>query len=399
MQSNVVLQEDEAHPELDSEVLERLALLRDSAKHFVDRPAALKRSRHLRGTEPGYDRSVWKQFADMGWLGTCVPESYGGSGLGCAEMAVVAEELAAGLYPEPLTASAVFAAGCIAHGANEDLKRELLPEVIAGNLIPAVAHRTDALSDYFGHATTSTSAAGRKTLQGTKRMVIPGVEADGFVVTISEPGGPALYWVSGSDLAGAARVRRLPDGRSAADIALDGVTVAASQCIARGDAARAAFTRAYDEALVVCSAELLGVSSAVLEITLEYLRTRVQFGRHIGSFQALQHRAVDLYIQLRMCRHALDEVLATLQQVDLPAARRSAQASRVKARCSDASMLIAREAVQMHGAMGYSDECDVGLYLNRAITLSSWLGGGDVHRRRFGHLALGLDCFAAGSTA
>lgn len=135
------------------------------------------------------------------------------------------------------------------------------------------------------------------------------------------------------------------------------------------------------------SAELLGVLTKALEITLEYLRTRVQFGKPIGSFQALQHRMVDLYIGQRVCRHALDEVLAKADVPDLDGAARGALASRIKARCADTSLKITREAVQMHGAMGYSDECDIGLFLMRAITLSAWLGGAEVHRRRFSQLA------------
>ena len=393
MQENVVLPEDEAHPEYDAEVLERLGLLRDSARHYVDRASALKRARALRGTDPGYDRSVWAQLSDLGWLGTSVPEAFGGSGLGCAEMAVVAEVLSTGLYPEPFTASAVFAGGCIAHGENDALKRELLPQLIAGQLVPAVAYREASGQDPFDVSTRARPTVGGVTLDGTKRIVLPAF-SDGLLVTAEDSEGFAIYWVPAADIPGAMSTRRLPDGRAAADVVLNGVQVPSGHCVARGDAARLAFNRAYDDALVVTSAELIGVSTAVLDLTLDYLRTRVQFGRHIGSFQALQHRAVDLYIQLRMCRHALDEVLAMFQQPDLSPAKRSAQASRVKARCSDASMLISREAVQMHGAMGYSDECDVGLYMNRAITLSSWLGGAESHRRRFGQLALNLSCLA-----
>ena len=135
------------------------------------------------------------------------------------------------------------------------------------------------------------------------------------------------------------------------------------------------------------AAELLGVQSRAFEIALDYLRTRVQFGKPIGSFQALQHRAVDLYIEQRMCRHTLDEVIAKAAVPDLRPEARGALASRIKARCSEASLHITREAIQMHGAMGFSDECDIGLFLKRAVTLSAWLGGAEVHRRRFARLA------------
>lgn len=391
----VMCPESQSRGELETDVIERLQLVRDSATRFADRAAHLQRARRLRGRSPGYEREVWQQFAELGWLGIAVPEAYGGSGLGCAEMSMVAQELATALFPEPLTSTAVFAAGCLVHGDNESLKAQLLPALVRGELIATVAWREDPAAPGELALNTRAEANGEGVkLSGKKRIVVDGASADGVLVTAAAAQGMGIYWLPAESLRGRVTEKRLPDGRSVADVVLDGVAVPSAHCVVAGELARFAFTRAYDEALIVTSAELIGLSGAVLELTLEYLRTRVQFGRHIGSFQALQHRAVDLYIRLRMCRHALDEVLAATLANDLTDAERSAQASRIKARSSETSLLITREAVQMHGAMGYSDECDVGLYLSRAITLSSWLGGADVHRRRFGTLALNLAVLA-----
>jgi len=373
------------------DVEERLGLLRRSMGRVVDRPVEVRRSRELRGRQPGFDAAVWQRLADLGWLGTLVPEELGGLGLDCADAAVIAEGLGAALYPEPFTAVGVFAAGCLVHGDNEELKAKLLPDLVRGAVLPSVAWREDGHEgDPLRPASIAVREGGVVRLHGAKRLAIAGAVADGFIVSAAEDGELGLYWVPAASVANSRVYRVLPDGRPSADVLFDGVEVPASHVVASAKAASAALTRAYDEALIVTSAELLGLCEAVLEITLEYLRTRVQFGKHIGSFQSLQHRAVDLYVQLRMSRHALDEVVAILTCDGVSPQTRSAQASRIKARCADTSLLITREAVQMHGAIGYSDECDVGLYLKRAIVLSAWLGGGDVHRRRFARIALGL---------
>ncbi len=371
------------------EMRERLALLRDSVKRFAACEVHVKRGRALRGSRPGYDPDVWREMAELGWLGTMIPERLGGSGLGCAEMAVIGEGLGYALLPEPVTAAVVFAGGALLYGENEALKSELLPALAEGRLVPALAWRENVHHGELLAVDTRAEKTPRGVrISGSKRLVVGGASADGFAVSAQSPDGFALYWIPAAVAAPGLSFRELPDGRPVADLALDGVEVPHDHRIAGPGVAAAALTRAFDEALIITSAELLGVCTRVLEITLDYLRTRVQFGKPIGSFQALQHRAVDLYIQQRICRHALDDVVSRLQDPELQSDARSALASRIKARCADASLRITRDAVQMHGAMGYSDECDVGLYLKRAITLSMWLGGADVHRRRYARLAL-----------
>lgn len=162
----------------------------------------------------------------------------------------------------------------------------------------------------------------------------------------------------------------------------DAVMLDPSQCLAQGAPALQAMTRAYDEALVMTSVELLALQRAMLSMTLEYLRTRVQFGKPIGSFQSLQHRAVDLLIQQELTATVVGQAIDLLDG-DAADTGRSAMASRVKARASDAGLLIARESVQLHGAIGFTDEYDLGLYLQRALVLSAWLGNAQTQRRRY----------------
>lgn len=373
----------------EAELRERLALLRDSARQYAGRDLHIQRARALRGARPGHDPAVWRELAGLGWLGTLIPEAHGGLGLGCADMAVIGEELGRSLFPEPVTACAVLAGGCILHGDNAQRQAELLPALAAGTLRPALAWR-EAVQEHapLAVATQAVAQADGLRLAGRKVLVVGGVDADGLVVSARDAAGLLLAWVPADRLAGRMQVDELPDGRPAAAFDLDGVGVAASDVLARGARAEAALLRAYDEALIVTSAELLGLSTRVLEITVEYLKTRVQFGKAIGAFQGLQHQAANLYIQQRLCRHAIDEAVSALQDPAIDAATRGAFASRVKARCADASLKITRGAVQMHGAMGFADECDVGLYLKRAVTLAAWLGGAVIHRRRYAALAL-----------
>jgi alkylation response protein AidB-like acyl-CoA dehydrogenase len=174
----------------------------------------------------------------------------------------------------------------------------------------------------------------------------------------------------------------LADGISAARVKFDNVTLDAGQCLAQGAAALHAMSRAYDEALVMASVELLALQRAMLTMTLEYLRTRKQFGKPIGSFQSLQHRAVDLHIQQELTASVVNQAIELLDR-DTPDAERSAMASRVKARAADAGLLLARESVQLHGAIGFTDEYDLGLYVQRALVLSAWLGNAQTQRRRY----------------
>jgi alkylation response protein AidB-like acyl-CoA dehydrogenase len=191
-----------------------------------------------------------------------------------------------------------------------------------------------------------------------------------------------------ANAAGVSReLEAIADGRHFGTVTLDDALVSRERVLASGDAAQAALSRALDRAAAVASAELYGVMSRALEMSVDYMKTRVQFGKPIGSFQALQHRAVDLYIQQQLASAVLEQGLRDLDRDPEPAAR-AAIASRSKARCSDAGLRIAREAIQIHGAIGFTDEYDAGLYLKRALVLAAWLGNATYHRRRYAGVVL-----------
>jgi alkylation response protein AidB-like acyl-CoA dehydrogenase len=304
-------------------------------------------------------------------------------GLQLADMAIVSQGLARSLVPEPLTAVAVLAARVLADSNNEALKKKLLEGLVSGDVLPAVAWQEQAGT--LDVAKINAQAApfeGGFRVNGSKRFIVGATNADGYIVSANSAAGMQLLWVP-RDTAGATlEFDMLADGRQSGTLNLKDVTVAQANVIHSGAAAAESLARAIDHSAVIASAELTGIMIRSLEITLEYLKTRVQFGKPIGSFQALQHRAVDLYIQQELSTAVLADVLALLDNEPASKAR-SAAASRAKARCTDAALLITRQAIQMHGAIGFTEDCDVGLYVKRAMTLAAWLGNGITHRRRY----------------
>jgi len=362
------------------------ALLADSVSDFAARGTDIARVRKLRGTSAEYDRTVWKKMAELGWLGILVPESHGGLGLGLAEMAIVARGLARALVPEPLTATAVLAATALAAGENEALKREELPRLVSGVSLPALAWQEEAgVLDPAVVGCTAAPFEGGYKLSGTKRFIPGSGQADAFLVSAHAGETVVLLWVPRNTAGVRLELETLADGRAFGTLELKDALVPKAHVAASGAAATAALALAFDHANAITAAELAGVMDRALEMTLEYLKTRVQFGKPIGAFQALQHRAVDLYIHKELANAVLDEALALLDRAPEVTAR-AALASRVKARCADAALKITRETIQLHGAIGFTDEYDAGLYLKRALTLAAWLGHPTWHRRRYARL-------------
>lgn len=366
--------------------IEHRALLADSVADFAARGTDIARVRKLRGTGAEYDRAVWKKMAELGWLGILVPEQYGGLGLGLTEMAIVARGLARGLAPEPLSGAAVLAATALVAADNEALKREQLPRIVAGQVLPALAWQEAAGAlDPAGASCGATPFEGGYKLNGTKRFIAGSAQADAFLVTARTGEGVMLLWLPRETAGARLDLETLADGRAFGTLELRDALVSKAQVAASGAAAADALSLAFDHANAIAAAELAGVMDRALEMSLDYLKTRVQFGKPIGSFQVLQHRAVDLHIHREVANAVLEESLAALD-LRPAAAARAAAASRVKARCADAALKITREAIQLHGAIGFTDDYDAGLYLKRAMTLAAWLGGATWHRRRYARL-------------
>jgi alkylation response protein AidB-like acyl-CoA dehydrogenase len=336
-----------------------LRMIRDSAAALVPR-GDLRRVRALRFAVPGFDRAAWRQICGLGWAGLALPESAGGSGLGMRAFAALAEELGTGLVPEPLIAAAMGA---------RVLAGPPLAALLAGEsvIIPAWQERPNSL------ATDEETVLAGDRLTGRKLFIPMAGGADFFLV--SARGGLAIL---ARDAPGAMlALERTQDGGFFGTLTLD----RASATPMPGD-----LSRALEEAALATAAYLLGVMGRAFAITLDYLCTRVQFGRPIGSFQALRHRAADLKIQLELSRASIGQAAATLDSgAPLPLCR--AAVSRAKARASDAALLITRQAIQLHGGIGYTDEHDIGLFLRKAMVLANLYGSAALHRARYAALA------------
>lgn len=373
---------------LDAARTEQMEMLRNSALDFVSGSTDHKRLREHRGKLPGYDAALVRKMAELGWFGILVPEEYGGLGLGLAEMAVVLQELGKGLLAEPLLATVVLAGQTILYGDNDALKKDLLPRMVEGTLRPCVAWQEAAGGlELMPIETVARNIGGQTRLTGRKRFVGGAGESDGFLVTArdaqSDGQVAGIYWVAADSKGLDVSYEWRADGSPSAILTLDSVEVGSSHVLSPPSAsALDGLGRAVEQTCVMASAETLGVIEATLKMTLEYMRNRVQFGKAIGTFQALQHRAADLYIQQELVRAVLGDAVQTLDSGGSPD-ECSKIASRCKSRSSEAGLRITREAIQLHGAIGFTDEYDLGLYVKRALVLSAWLGNSTAHRRRF----------------
>jgi alkylation response protein AidB-like acyl-CoA dehydrogenase len=370
-----------------TEAAEQVAMLRESAADFVRGTTDFQKVRERRGTLPGHDPAVVEQMAGLGWFGILVPEAQGGLGLGFAELSVVLQELGKGLLGDPVVATAVLGGRALHHCPQGELRSSLLSRLVEASLLPAVAWQEGTGSlDARAIETRAQADGANVRLSGRKRFVAGAAAAGGFVVSARSDAGFGLYWVEkdapGLTLSHEWRADETPVGvLELRDVAVPAARVL---CPASGEGL-APLESALDEAAVMASAEMLGVMEAALQMALAYMRTRVQFGKPIGSFQALQHKAVDLYVQQELTRSVLDDAVKELDAAGSPV-ERAKLASRCKSRASEAGLRVAREVIQLHGAIGFTDEYDAGLFLKRALVLSGWLGNSSSHRRRFGAL-------------
>ena len=353
----------------------------DSARDLLSRNAAVARLRGLSDTQTGFDRTAWQEIANAGWLGVLVPEDDGGLGLGLREMSAIAQEVGQALFPEPYIAGAVQVATALTGCPSSALRGQLLECLVDGSCVAGLAwqEKLGQMQAAQGQATQLITQGDAYELSGKKTFVSPGRGADGWIVLAMRHSEPVLVWVPAQATGVVCKDLQGVDGLPSGTLSLNKVAVIASHVLMQGHEIFALVDRANDRARVVQSAELLGVMRRSLSLTLDYMVTRKQFGRAIGSFQALKHRAVDAYIQVELSSACVQDVLAQIEQGgDL-----AVLASRAKARTIHAALLVTRMAIQFHGAMGFTDECDIGLYFKRALKLSAQLGNLNAHRQRY----------------
>ncbi len=373
---------------------EEQEILQRTAREFVQAKSSWKRVRALRdhAAGAGFSPTLWTEMAQLGWLGIVVPDEYGGAGLGWTDLMVVLEELGRGLIPEPVVGTVLLGTTALLLGGSEAQRQAHLPAVVAGERRLAVAYQEPG-SRYAHHhvETRPERARGGFRLHGHKVHVLDGTAADWFVVSARTAGeahdetGVTLFLVPRDARGLTVEAQRRVDSRGAALLHLDGVAVGADDVVGGEGKGAAVLGRVLDRATIGLCAEMLGSMAACFDMTLEYLKTRKQFGVPIGSFQALKHRAARLFVELELARSI---VLAAHRALDDHAdeARVARLASAAKARCSDAFVLVGNEGVQMHGGIGMTDEHDVGFFLKRARAAEVTFGDAVFHRDRIARL-------------
>jgi alkylation response protein AidB-like acyl-CoA dehydrogenase len=368
---------------------EEQELLRESARELVANSTPLKRVRALRDGRDavGFSRELWSDMARLGWLGIIFPEPFGGAGLGYMDLIVLMEEMGRGLMPEPMMASVLLGGNAILLGAGDARKRALLPPLVEGKLLLTLAQaEAGSRYDLCHVATRAEKAAGGWKVTGTKTLVPDGHVADWIVVSARTSGGDrdrdgvTLFLVDSKSPGVAITRQSTVDGRNAAIVKMENVAVPDDDVVGKPGHGAELLANVVDRATVGLAAEMLGTMTAAFEMTLEYLKTRTQFGVLIGTFQALKHRAAKMYIETELSRSA---VMAAAQAVDANDPDLPRLVSLAKARCSDAAVLIGNEGIQMHGGIGMTDEHDVGFFLKRVRAAAVTFGDAAHHRGRY----------------
>lgn len=355
-------------------------MLRDTARDFVADAAPVKHLRALRDAKDatGFSRDLWKQFAELGFTGVLIGEEDGGLGLGHVEAGVVLEEIGRNLSPSPFLTTAVAAVEALKGSAHA---ARYFPGILRGETVAALA-----IDERAKHGTGIAMRAERSgngfTLSGTKQFVSHGHVADVLIVaartagSLEDSDGITLFAVPQGAAGLTAEAERLADSSIAARFTFDRVAVDADAVIGEVDAGADPLGRLLRAGRAGAAAELLGVGGGAMDMTVNYLKERKQFGVRIGSFQALQHRAAHLYSEMEVARAA---VLKAQQLLDAGNSAADQAVSVAKAMTSLATTLAVQEGVQMHGGIGMTDEYDIGFYMKRGRVLAEMFGDANFH--------------------
>jgi alkylation response protein AidB-like acyl-CoA dehydrogenase len=380
---------------MDFELTEDQKLLKDSAAQFT-KSSPVARMRRLRShggghggeiTEHavGWEPAVWRQMADLGWLGLFYPESVGGLGLSFFDLSLVLEELGKTLVPEPLLASVVLAGGAVLRAGTPEQQKRLLGPMTEGKTSLALAWaEKDGRYDAARVATTATKEGSTFVLNGEKVWALNGHAADTLLVSARSDAGVSLFAVPKGAAGVSIESAKTMDGQRAARVRLTNVVVPAEDLLGTEGAAVPAIEAALDLAAAGACAEGFGIASTVLWMTVNYLQVRKQFDVPIGSFQVLQHRAVDMFVETELLKSTA--MLACVKAESGDVAERQRAVSIAKANLAVGGKLVVQQAIQLHGGIGITDEHDVGLYFKRMSVLHALFGDEEHHLARLAAL-------------
>lgn len=361
-------------------------MLAETVASFVKQKSTVERFRKLREGGTSWERDVWAHMGELGWLSVPFPEEVGGFGAGFVEVAIVLEGLGKALVPEPYLASVVLGGTALLQAGSSAQHEQWLTPMIEGQTSLALAYaERSSRHEHHSPTTTAKKEGGAWSLTGEKVWVLNGHEAEHLVVSAQTPDGIGLFVVDAGG-PGVTRQRvRTMDGHGAAVVRLcDAKVDDAARLGEPGDAVEAALGHTLDRGAAAAVAEGLGVAQSLHDMTVAHLKERVQFGMPIGAFQVLQHRSVDMFVELELLRSA--SMMASIRATEEDAALRRRAVSAAKATLSHSGRFVAQEAIQLHGGIGITDEHDVGLFFKRMWTLATMLGDEQHHTERFATL-------------
>jgi acyl-CoA dehydrogenase len=371
---------------------EEQVMLKDAAAGFLAEKATVAHLRALRdaANEQGYDESVWREMAEMGWAGIAIPEEFGGLGYGYTGLGLVLEQAGRHLSASPLQSAVLVAASLVLELGNQAQKEQLLPAIAAGEKLVTLALQEGRHHAPEQVAATAEAEGDAWVISGCKVLVLDAHVADTFIVIARNAGaagdtdGLCAFLVDAGAEGLSMERRAMVDSRNAGVLSLEQVRVPAENLLGEAGGAWPGLSRALDIANIGLASELLGLSTEAFERTVAYLQERKQFGRVIGSFQGLQHRAAELFAELELARSI---VLRALQAIDAGEQDLALLASAAKAKLCEVAQRATNESIQMHGGIGMTDEHEIGFFIKRARVAQHTLGDYNYHLDRFAVLS------------
>ena len=364
---------------------EEQEMLRESARKFLEAQCPTTSVRKMMEDEVGHSDELWKKLAEMGWLGLLVPQKLGGMGGSFLDATVILEEMGKALFPGPFLSSVLFGAVAVAAGGSTAQKKEILPRVADGSRILTVACGEDPRGDEADVRLEARRRRGEFVLRGEQRFVLEASVADWIIVaarTARVKGDPrrgiTLFLVErGAPGLSIAPLPTVDKTRRQANVSFDGVSVPAKRMLGRLGKGWPILARSLEVATTAISVETVGVAQRALELAVEYARERTQFGKPIGSFQAVKHKCVDMMVAVENARSLAYYAAWAVEERHRDCAKAVAMA---KAYTSEMGKSVTAEAIQIHGGIGFTWEHDVHLYYRRALANEATFGAAPLHR-------------------
>ncbi len=376
---------------MDFSLSEEQQLLKDSVDRFVREEYELEVRRQLVDSESGFSPDHWRRMAELGWLGVAFPEEYGGIDGGPVETMVIMEAFGSGLVVEPYLANVVLGGSAVVFAGSASQKTEILPKLAGGELMLALAYaEPQARFDLHDVEVEARKDGDGYRLSGHKAVVLNAASADKLIVSARTAGGSrdekgiSLFLVDNGTAGLERRDYPTVDGLRASEVMLEGVQVGADALLGPVDEGLEILERVAEHGIVALAAEAVGAMQVLLDTTNEYLKTRVQFGQPIGKFQVLQHRMVDMFMNVEEARSMA--YMATMKVDDEDPTERARAVAAVKVQIGKSGRFVGQQSVQLHGGMGMTDELSVGHYFKRLTMIDTMLGNQDHHLKRYSEL-------------